>query len=868
MRRVTSGAGTKPVGILAVVPLVVAALGLLIPGSGPALADGAACGFGPPRSAWVETSVTIAERGHDTPVLTSTTRVGVPRDWAGSAALLGDGSGDGSTVACLLPDGGTPSVTTSADGAEVVVQSTRETRLEHYGPRWSGESAGLWASRESGGTWFVALLPSTAGAPPTVDLPPGLAGARWRTVVVRMPESRVRTVTPLPSQVLPGGTYVWRDAATPPRVEVAVPLSARATFQRWVDLRGQNVLTVATYLGFALPYLLLAWLLVLLHRRSSDRRSGDRGSGDRGSGDRGERALVRLVLGTLAAITTVEAITVVLVLTEAGFLAHLIGLTDGAAVAILVAPLCAAAWRTARTRIRRAGTAPTRSGPTRSAPTRSAPTRSAPTRSGLTAFAAVVLGGVVLVAVCAYAPLSMRYFPSPGEPAVVASGVATALLLTAAAWAVAVRAARIPGGRTPRAVRVLLRWSVPGLALLTLAFEAHAVVVRMGSLADVVESPFLLLRSVAYLMWPLVVLLLLLLLRLHGRRTETVGPLTTWLVVFLFVVGTIRWPGTYAGMPVPLAALVGLAVLPLLLRLTRRAEAADPGVSRRRLAMIVEEYRDLEAREKGLRRRWAAGDMDDDAYHRENGPVVDRIRGLRMEIGLDPDREDGISPLDLALSRGPGVSWWANARLAARYASYVGAPAAVFLIWATWSTDSRGRDGWLDRLGDPNGFYGLAGDLIGGLLIWPVAGFVLGALWRRLPGRRGYLKGVVPVLAYAAATGAHAVLNNVIGQAPVRGSLVRVLLLFLVLTVVAVLMDARTLQTRPGGLASRLTPVAVVYRLGTAGSGVALIVAQAAAILGLWSQLRNGIDITSQVDTSTQASLPADAQLLQGRAGD
>ncbi|TQS20249.1 hypothetical protein FLX08_16900 [Microbispora hainanensis] len=419
-------------------------------------------------------------------------------------------------------------------------------------------------------------------------------------------------------------------------------------------------------------------------------------------------------------------------------------------------------------------------------------------------------------------------------------------------------------------MRVLLCWSVPGLALLALAYVAHAVVAGLrtsGFVPVTAMSPFFLLRGLAYLMWPLVVLLLLLLLRLHGRRTDSVAPSTLSLLVFLFVVGTIRWLNTYAGMPFPLAGLVGLAALPLplLLRLTRRAEVADPGVSRRRLAMIVDEYRDLEQREKGLRRRWAAGELDDEEHTKELGPVVDRIRGLRMEIGLDPGREDGLSPLDVALSRGPGVTWWANARLAARYASYVGAPAAVFLIWATWSTDSRGHDGWLDRLGDPNGFYGLAGDLIGGLLIWPVAGFVLGALWRRLPGRRGYLKGVVPVLAYAAATGAHAMLNNVIGQAPVRGSLVRVLLLFLVLTVVAVLMDARTLQTRPGGLASRLTPVAVVYRLGTAGSGVALIVAQTAAILGLWSQLRNGIDITSQVDTSAQTPIGADAQVLLGR---
>ncbi|GAA0373379.1 hypothetical protein GCM10009530_24690 [Microbispora corallina] len=386
-----------------------------------------------------------------------------------------------------------------------------------------------------------------------------------------------------------------------------------------------------------------------------------------------------------------------------------------------------------------------------------------------------------------------------------------------------------------------------------------------GVLPQEAVSPFFTLNTLAYLLWPLIVLLLLLLLRLHGRRSDSLEPPVWWLIVFLFVVGTIRWPNTYAGLPLPLAALAGLAALPLLSRLTVRREVAVPAVSRRRLAVVVEEYRDLESRERRLRQRWASGDLDDDAYGRENDPVVKRIRRLRGEIGLDPDREDGLSPLDVALARGPGASWWVNARLAARYAAYVGAPAAAFIIWATWSTDSRGHDGWLDRLRDPGGFAGLAGDLVGGLLIWPVAGFVLGALWRRLPGRRGYLKGVVPVLAYAAATGAHAVLNNLLGQAPVRGSLVRVLLLFLVLTVVAVLMDARTLQTRPGGLASRLTPVAVVYRLGTAGSGVALIVAQAAAVLGLWTQLRNGIDITSQVDTATQSALGGDTQLLQGQ---
>ncbi len=834
MRQMTTVVGMIPVAmVLRAAVLTSALLAAVALGPRPALAA-SECEFGPPGSAWVETSVTVEERGHDTAVMRSTTRVGVPRDWPGAAALFAAGGADG----CLLLAGGpsTSTATMSPDGAEVVVQRTQETPLQSYDMEWETEFAGLWSSRTSGRTRFVALQLSPAG------LPPGLARARWRAVAVRAPDSEVRAVTPLPSEVRPGHTYVWRDAAAPPRVEVALRMSARSAFQRWTGSGGQKVLTVATCLGFALPYLLLAGLLVLLGRRSADRD---------------ERALVRIVLGTLAMITAVEVIAAVLLLSGTLFPAHLIGLTDAGAVLILAAPLCAAAWRRARPRIRRAGRAPTGAGRT---------------RSGLTgpASAGVVLAGAALVAVSGFAPLARRYVHEQADPAWVASAVATASLLTGAAWVIAVRAARVPDRRTPRAVRALLRWSVPGLALTTLAFVAHAAVTGLrtwGYLPDVVVSPFFLLRNLAYLMWPLVVLLLLLLLRLHGRRTEAVGPLTAWLVAFLFVVGTIRWPSTYAGMPVPLAALAGLAVLSLLLRLTRRAEPADPGVSRRRLAVIVEEHRALEAREKGLRRRWAAGDMDDAAYLRENEPVVERIGRLRGEIGLDPRREDGLTPLDLALARGPGSSWWANARLASRYATYVGAPAAVFLIWATWSTDSMGHDGWLDRLREPNGFYGLAGDLIGGLLIWPVAGFVLGALWRRLPGRRGYLKGAVPVLAYGAATGAHAVLNNLIGQAPVRGSLVRILLLFLVLTVVAVLMDARTLQTRPGGLASRLTPVAVVYRLGTAGSGIALIVAQAAAILGLWTQLRHGIDITSQVDTSTQAPPSTDAQLFQSRPG-
>ncbi|WP_036318904.1 DUF6185 family protein, partial [Microbispora sp. ATCC PTA-5024] len=286
----------------------------------PAAADGSGCAQPPPRYAWVETSAAVSERGYDSTRLRSTTRIGVPRDWPGAAGLLADASGD-DAYGCLFA-GGRPSsaaATISGDGAEVVVQSTEETALDVSDSLWGAEAAGLWGGRVSGWTRFVALLPSAG------DPPPALAHATWRAVTFRAPEFSVRRVAPLPSAALPGQTYVWRDGATPPRVEIALRMSDRSAFQRWVRLQGPSVGAIATYLAFALPYLLPAGLLAALHRRSRDT---------------GERRLIRITLGALGLILATATILLAGVLTGTFFLAGVLGVLDLAAQLTVAAALC------------------------------------------------------------------------------------------------------------------------------------------------------------------------------------------------------------------------------------------------------------------------------------------------------------------------------------------------------------------------------------------------------------------------------------------------------------------------------------------------------------------------------------------------
>ncbi|MEZ0071950.1 DUF6185 family protein [Planotetraspora sp. GP83] len=799
------------------------------------------CAYGPPAYAWVESSLRLAERGHDFTQVIVRTQVGVPRDWPGASALWRDGedASDLQAVSCLLPadlGGRVPSrtVTESPDRKEIIVTGTEEAVLAPYagnaGPADPLVTLGYWnvgvtRTLDRDLAWRLRFNPA-----PGLRAS-GLVDAQWRRVTVRVPEFTVHDVGPLPSATGPGRTFVWTAEADPRRfapVALAVEMSPRSRFQLWITSAGWEAGFLAGLVAFLLPYLVLVAVLVRALRAPA---TGEPGK---------ERLVARLLIGVVALISAIKVAALLSVYDPGPFAPAPVVATGllGAALAVVAWPLLSVG-------------------------------RAAYARWGVVALAvAAPLAGWAAGRTW---PGSAGGLGPPGPVELAGWAGATALaglVVVGLLWAFAVRAARVPDGRVPPSVMTLLRWSVPALGLLVILLiaEPYAARALRGETFAFFDMGLVALYPVADAMWPLVVLLLLVLLRLHRRYLDDLTPRTRWLVVLLFVLGLIRWPGWYALIPFPLAALVGLAVLAPLLRATRHRAVAVPEASRRRLAVIVARCRDLETREKRLRQRWATGDLRDAEYEAENAPVVEQIRTLRAEIGLDPGREDGLTPLDVALTRGPGASWWANARLAATYATVVGAPAAAFLLWATWSTDSEGNDGWLQRLDAAGGVGTLAADLIGGLLLWPVAGFVLGALWRELPGRRGYLKPLIPVLAYAAATGAHGMLNNMLGQAPVRGSLVRILLLFLVLTAVAVLMDARALQTRPGSWAFRLAPVVAVYRLGAAGSGVALIVAQAAAILGLWTQLRHGVDITSQVERTTPVSVNADdaAQIVRG----
>ncbi|MBO3745553.1 hypothetical protein J5X84_05675 [Streptosporangiaceae bacterium NEAU-GS5] len=759
----------------------------------------AGCQFPAPAYVQVQTLLQISEVGHDRPEAVATTRITVPRDWPGAQNLYSEGPQARAAFDCLVPDltsrggvVGPPQVLSLGPQIQIVSVAQRAPRTtDPIGGRFGGPSdgvLGLWEIKEKDERWQVRLLP---------PLPTGLRNAQWTQVTLRAPDAQIGAVSPTPTDVGPVHVFNWRGISQP-KVTADLTLSPRTAFQADVGHLNLAVYAVGRLIAFTLPYALLAWLLLSLIRRPV---SGT---------ETGERRAALLATRVVAFIFLLQAARLFDpndAATKIQIITGAIDIVSAIDLSLLAVALPLAAWPVTRDR---------------------APWARASLRAGF----------VMVAATCATAAWVALFTPPDDRIRTMANVIAAGLLI-GLSWAAAVRATRISEGRLPELVRWLLAVVIPAAgALVALLLWTYR---RTADL-----QPQKLVYAFVDLFWPLVLLLLLVLLRMHARHTVDLAGRSRWLIVFVFAIGLIRWPHYYALVPFPLAELVGLAVLPLLLRLTRHRVLDVPESSRRRLATIVRECRDLENREEKLRRRWASGDLRDADYQAENAGVQERIRVLRAEIGLDPAREDGLSALDLALSRGPGASWWGNARLAARYSAAVGVPAAAFLIWATWRTDDLGRGGWIERLATEPAT--LAADLVAALLIWPIAGFVLGALWRELPGRRGYLKPVVPVLAYAAGTGAHGILNNLLDQAPVRGSVVRILLLFLVLTVVAVLMDARTLQTRPGSWTYRLAPLAAVYRLGTAGSGIALIVAQAAALVGLWSQLRSGIQITSQVE--------------------
>lgn len=216
--------------------------------------------------------------------------------------------------------------------------------------------------------------------------------------------------------------------------------------------------------------------------------------------------------------------------------------------------------------------------------------------------------------------------------------------------------------------------------------------------------------------------------------------------------------------------------------------------------------------------------------------VEARQRDLRQWLvaGCDsPNPPPGnLSVVDIALAWGPEGHWWDNAVRAARVAFCFGVPGSVGLLFLEL------QDPWNQmRLSyEPTAIPEVVAKFVASQAAWAAAGFVLGALWRLLPGRPSPIRAWSLVLAYAVPACLAGLLNLFTG-----GDLVYLLLysLFMavILTATSIFMDATTFSEDQQYTHSRFALVVSIYRLQGFAGHLAWLLAQIGAATALWKHL-------------------------------
>ncbi|MGW6902929.1 DUF6185 family protein [Streptomyces sp. NPDC054940] len=188
-----------------------------------------------------------------------------------------------------------------------------------------------------------------------------------------------------------------------------------------------------------------------------------------------------------------------------------------------------------------------------------------------------------------------------------------------------------------------------------------------------------------------------------------------------------------------------------------------------------------------------------------------------------------VSVVDAALALGPKDNWWDNGVRGARFALIPGLPAAAL---GAWSEAVRG-EAWQDTLMDLFGLPGMMLRIVWWVSTWVGAGFVLGALWRVLPGRRGAVKALPVAFAFALPVGLDALLRWFTREGTANLALYVVTML-LVLTVTGIALDLDTFRTERRYWQSRLGLLLSVYQMRYYSLQVAYLVGQVIAVISIW----------------------------------
>ncbi|MGW5609532.1 DUF6185 family protein [Streptomyces sp. NPDC003753] len=199
-----------------------------------------------------------------------------------------------------------------------------------------------------------------------------------------------------------------------------------------------------------------------------------------------------------------------------------------------------------------------------------------------------------------------------------------------------------------------------------------------------------------------------------------------------------------------------------------------------------------------------------------------------------PRHQDSV--LDVALAWGPEDHWWDNGWHGARLAFFFGMPASAALVWLTYMKDPLN---WILTLHDPTGIPQMVANFATYELAWAGAGFVLGALWRLLPGRRAPVRALGLTAAYAIPFCVGALLSR-ITDTDLGYTFLTVLLMLTVLTLTSIWMDTETFSEERQLWPTRFGLLLSIYQLRGLSAQIAYILAQVSAAVGLWLQLAGG----------------------------
>ncbi|MFJ4715391.1 DUF6185 family protein [Streptomyces sp. NPDC088785] len=825
---------------------VVAAAVLLLLGAPPATADGAGpCDPAALRGSPVSSRVELFQHGYADAVVVVETTVKVPRSWRRASGLLfSPRSGRyREAMRCLVADGdGTvPRDKEERDGLPVVVAGAKtitvtDTVRLTVGDE-SGRLTGPWDITLDGGGYRLLLSP-----------PPALRSATWRVTLVR-DGNDLLAARPTPDRLSTDTEYIWSsvraDKGPPPEILLSAPWRARAT-AHWGEYP-QMLFIQGAHTACLLLIPLAYGVCRFLARR---------------------RGFVPPHIGVLSAAVTLQAVLGVFngldfglawalndrgdFLSDTGWFSYQSWLVIGwAAFGGAVAWLGIAGYPVRRRRL------------------------------PVGALAAVPVAAALVRA------------DAPGERMSLSVGAGLVWLTCSGVLALALRGWRELRGRPVRRVHLIPPFllGAAAAALITGMYVKQTLDTRRQlnwlventdtSLSfDALNFPSYFFDTIRYMWWLVILLAAVPVL----RALPPAARIDTSVRVLVALLGGIAlqdWPDSFVGVPSALIPLLTTAVFLGLIRANRRRTLLDwpltvPGpataLTARTLAEVTAvagesaradlhavalRYHALEQEGRKMDAAYrVTADMPASTYTLKRESLEGDLRDLSRWPPPSPTAlsltagqsgqpaasggwamPEGVTPVDVAMSVGPGATPWQNGLQSAALATVLGLPVLVYQLYLNY-----GGSWWVSQL---QGWFGplwLVYNVLFCVLPWTAGGFLLGFFWRELPGRRGPVKVLPLVAAYTSAMLVDQFLCHAFDQPEPAYRWGMTGLLTITLTVTGILMDGRTLRRQRPSWATFWSPLFSVYRLGAAQTGMAFVVAQTAAIVGLWIQVRTGIE--------------------------